>query len=185
MEESTNKSCSNKSCDFCFLRVLKAGFFAAILTNLLMIFQGNNALFYFGTLFLGTEADPKVIYLVGVLAASILGIVFALLYALIFGPWRSGNALVKAIIFAAILTAVSYYATPHLQQLANIIKGHSSSEAVVATTEAPQDVQSVAVDFFHGKAEKSLVVTFTNSLIFTLMAVVLYRRKHCRTTPKC
>lgn len=189
MEESTSRSCSTKSCSFSFCGVLKAGFFAAILTNLLMIFQGNNALFYFGTLFLGSEADPKFIYTVGVLVASVLGIVFAFIYALIIAPLTWFNDLIKAIVLAIILTVVSYYASPELPKAANMITGHAkpaqkianpSSDAVsIPESEGKNinDKESTSLTEYLPQIhmQKAIVVTFTNSLLFALMVVALYK----------
>lgn len=191
MEENTSKSCSTKSCCFSFCGVLKAGFFAAILTNLLMVFQGSNALFYFGTLFLGAEADPKIVYTVGVLTACVLGIIFAFIYALIIAPWKCVNDLIKAIIFAVILTAISYYASPELPKAANMITGHSGASPSLVSSEAPAHsadeggaALTVAGKPVQLKVKKSIVTTFSNSLIFALMVVVLYRRKYCKSGTK-
>lgn len=190
MEENTSKSCSTKSCCFSFIGVLKAGFFAAILTNLLMVFQGSNALFYFGTLFLGAEADPKIVYTVGVLTACVLGIIFAFIYALIIAPWRCVNDLIKAIIFAVILTAISYYASPELPKAANMITGHSGASTSLVSAEAtehPADEGEAALIVagkpVQLKVKKSIVTIFSNSLIFALMVVVLYRRRYWYCSP--
>lgn len=184
MEENTSKSCSTKSCCFSFSAVLKAGFFAAILTNILMIFQGNNALFYFGTLFLGTEADPKIIYTIGVLVACIIGIIFALIYALILAPLHFLNDLIKAIIFAAILTAISYYGSPELPKAANAIIGHSASSTTLVPIDEVNTAAAHSAQPFLEKTQKALIVTFSNSLLFAFMVISLYRRKCCRTRTK-
>lgn len=182
MEENTSKSCSTKSCCFNFCGVLKAGFFAAILTNLLMVFQGSDALFYFGTLLLGAEADPKIVYTVGVLVACVLGIIFAFLYALIIAPWKHVNDLIKAIIFAIILTAISYFASPELPKAASMITGHTESSAsLVSPADEGEAALTIAGEPVQLKVQKSLVTTFANSLLFALMVVVLYRRKYCKT----
>ncbi len=193
MEENTSASHSTKACDFSFYQVLKAGFFAAILTNLLMVFQGYDALFYFGTLFLGQEADSKIIYTVGVGVASILGIIFTLLYALVIAPMRFMHNLVQAIIFAALLTAISYYGSPSLPQIADKITHYFQStknEAALnnkSTAVTVQDASSeikeataIAEKAAQIKTQRALVMTFSNSLIFALIVVVLYRRNYCQ-----
>lgn len=185
MEESTSKSCSTKSCCFSFIGAIKAGFIAAILIHILMIFQGNNSLLYFGTLFAGSEADPKILYTVGVLVAVIFGIIFAFIYALLIAPIRCIHDLFKAIIFAIILTVGSYYGFPKIPQLASMITKHSvsanpESTAIAVTVPSTTAAGSLA----QSNTQKVIITTFTNSLIFAFMVVVLYRRKHCKTTIK-
>lgn len=196
MNETTYPSHSTQSCNFSFYQVLKAGFFAAVLTNLLMVFQGYDALSYFGTLFLGQEADSKIIYTVGVGVASILGVIFTLVYALIIAPMRFMHNLVQGIIFAAVLTAISYYGSPALPQIANKITHYfESTKNTVTPNDKPvaeivQDspletkklTESTAITEQSAqiKTQRALVMTFSNSLIFALMVVVIYRRSYCK-----
>lgn len=181
---------------FSLTGVIKSGFFAAIITSLLMLLQGNNTLYYFGVLVMGEAADPKFIYLAGIGLIAGLGIIFAFLYAIILAPFRI-NDLIKAIIFAVILTGLSYFLTPQLPYIINKIAGKTLSSQVVTknlgsgtemsddtgdsieTAPEVKDTQVVS-HFLSSKAniQKNTVTCFIYSLLFSLMVVVLYRCRY-------
>lgn len=182
MEENTSKVCSTKSCCFCFAEALKAGFIASVIMNILLFLQGSDTWHYYGT-FLG-DVDLKIIYVAGFIIACILGIIFACLYALIIAPLSLRSHLIKALIFAAILTAISYFVSPLLPQRPNMntnraVAVSSSNTDIAVKGESPD---STLVDNSEKtRTRRILALAFTNSLLFALMVVVLYKRRYCVT----
>lgn len=173
MSSEKKESCGSGG-GFSIVGILKAGIVGAILTNILMVLQGNDVLFYFGTLFWGVEGDLKMIYLSGVGMGLVLGVFFAFIYAILLAPIRFLNDLLKAIIFALILTAATYYVFPRLPWLVNRVMGYADKDSVAALVKtSPVEVSAEGQE----RISRALVISFSNSLIFSLMVVVLYRRR--------
>jgi len=77
-----------------------------------MFLLGMNSLYLLGELALGNAASLFAIYLVGAIIHFGVGIIYAIIFALIFAPIPCMNAAVKGIIYGTILTIIAWFALP-------------------------------------------------------------------------
>ncbi|PWU05313.1 MAG: hypothetical protein C5B43_03520 [Verrucomicrobia bacterium] len=188
MEKNTTHLDSSNGYSFKFGRALAAGFFATLLLEILILLQGQNPSLAIGKMLLGTEANFWTIILAGAGFCLLVGILYALLYALILAPMRVIPDFVQGLIFAAILTVVAILTFPKLQNLIDTaLKRHTEIKAVVAVpeeteksteiakTEEPKGINAPETKEANKKNE--ILHNFMNHLIYALSVIVIYRQR--------
>ncbi len=192
MEKKTVQHESSGGYHFSFGRAIVGGFFATLLLEILIYLQGQNPALTLGGMILGPEANMSYIYAVGGGFCLLVGIVYALLYALILAPMRFISDFIQGILLAAILTAIAIFMFPKMQSIFDTVLGkHTEVEAqsVAKAPEEPEKGTEVATtkEVVQNKDEgqsnldkednkKQLLNNFMNHLIYAFALIVIYRQ---------
>lgn len=170
-----------RSYRFSFGRAIFAGFLATLLIEILMYIQGQNSALTLGKMVLGSEATTTYIYLAGAAFCLLVGIIFALFYALILAPMKFMSDFITGIIFAGIMTALAVYTSPKLPQIVEKVMKKQSEVALMQTEEKSTEVAKTE-DLVQSDIKKDekheLLNSFMIHLIFAYAVIVIYRQ--CR-----
>lgn len=185
----TDKSASKNHCSspFSFWVAIKAGFLATLVLTVVMLLLGQNSMMYLGKLLVEAKAETYMIYLAGGLLHFGIGIIYGLLYALIFAPIPF-SPLIRTFIFSVIITAISFYASPKLPEVIASIKGEkptmqAQEQAPTPSTEVqntsnPVDVdQNPSAPSSTPMIKKAIIMSWINHFIFALVLGMIYRRR--------
>lgn len=189
MKDSVSETYSCNRCYACIGKAIFAGIVATILLEVLIYFQGQNSPLMLGSMILGSQVSPTYIYLVGGTVCLLVGIIYAILYALLLAPMHFMPDLIQAIIFAAVMTVIAIFAFPKLQTIVDTVAGrHSqvqmsaqtaieagtSTEIVKSEGESEVKTQSPAQESMGMK--QMVLLNFMNHLIYAFSVIVVYRR---------
>lgn len=176
MANTANQS----SYGFSFSRAMLAGFLATLLIEILIYIQGQNPALSMGKMILGPDSMPLFMYIAGGGFCLLVGLIFALFYALIIAPMRFMSDLIQGILFAGIMTAISIYTFPRLQDIFDVVLKRQPEVALVKlqeeSTEFVKAEESPEEESKEGK-KGMLLYNYMNHLIYALAVIVVYRQR--------
>lgn len=205
MEKNTVRIESHEGYSFSFGRAIVGGFFATLLIEILIYLQGQNPALMLGKMILGSDANLSYIYLAGGAFCLLVGLIYALFYALILAPMRFISDFIQGILLAVIMTAIAVFTFPKLQGMIDTVMGrHTEVQAVgeaqvakqvqenhkEAGTEGEKEsekgnevastkdlVQSKKEDAAKEDHKKELLYNFMNHLIYAFALITIYRQR--------
>lgn len=175
---------------FSFSRAIWAGFVTTLLIAILNFLQGHDNALIIGKMMLGSEAKPVYVHMAGGAFCFLVGIVFALFYALIIAPMRFMSDFVQGILFAVIMTIIAFFTFPKLQTIFDAVLKREPGSSAVQTQAQGTELAKVDEEIKTEKPEekssetnkndmkKELLDNFINHLIYALSVIVIYRQ--CR-----
>lgn len=144
---------------FSFGSAVYAGIIATIVMTVVMALFGTNIITMLGTILLNKQAPIYMIYLAGSIMHFAVGIIYAILYALIIAPLKSLSNVLKAILYSIILAIIAQIAIPYTIKAVEYVKIEYFHIAPMMETAAPPTEKEAA------PAETSTPTSMRNKIL--------------------